>query len=611
MTAHSLLRYVGRLKPSDIEELLVREHVIRRAEVYVEEGRVEEVWVDGDAVRAHVSGSSATPYHAVIRLHEGELEAECSCPYARGTCWHVGAMLMTLASDPQLVERLERQADREVRGSGPGPVVVPAAGAGDDEEPEGQGAREPSGGTSVPEQEREKLEERLLAIPKHHLARVLADLAVTDPVVSSRIATLAPDPVDLDLRLFRQAASAALRPGRHLGRFDVPRVAADVREVVRSVGRMLASGHPERGLELIQEIAWETWRRMEDADDRDGVLGSLVHEILLEWVKGWSEIEGRDRTQIARQLFAWLVEDAGAATSRLVVEARQALGPAGLTELRRLLEPALEERKARRATGEGGVDAFAHDDPVASRLASALREVAEALGDLDGFLALCRPDGGDGHAVLLAANRLVHEGRLEAALEWVTRGLPASAGSDRAALEDLRIKLLVHLDRRREAAEAAWQAFLREPGGASFRRLVESVGETTRADWRKRALEAVEAGADATALVDVIVAAEEAERLAHRLETAPEFVLSASSRSLGQAARLLARRYPEASARIETDLAERILRDGDSRRYDRVLEHLRRAQSLLETSGQAAAWNETLARLRRAHDVVRSWYPES
>ena len=104
------LRHVRRMTPADIEGFLGRDHVIRRAERYAEEGRVEAIWVDEHGLRAHVVGGSDTPYHCVLRLWEGELEAECSCPYSRGVCWHVGAVLMVLQDDPELAARLEEKA---------------------------------------------------------------------------------------------------------------------------------------------------------------------------------------------------------------------------------------------------------------------------------------------------------------------------------------------------------------------------------------------------------------------------------------------------------------------------------------------------------------------
>lgn len=610
-----LLRYIRSLKPNDIVDLLGRENVVRRAEAYAEERRLDEIWVDGSSLRAHVSGSSATPYHCVLRLHDGELEPECSCPYTRGICWHVGATLMTLVAEPTMIDGLERQAART------SDVVTPTASSSEPvpatiTRPSLPGDAPPSFSASaptssvLPKGELSALETHLLTMPKYRLTRFLLDLAAHDPIVVSKLTALSQDPTDLDLRLYRQAALAGLRPGRFLRRFEVPKVAADVRHIVRSISRLLGGGNPERALDLMQEIAWLGWARLEESDDRDGVLCAMIQDILLEWARAWSEIPSRDRQVLAREIFAWVMEDSGAVTTRLIVEAKEALGAAGLQALRELLVPLIEQRRAVRPLVLGGSEDDVHPDPLAERVESALREVAEALGDLDGFLTLCRPDGRDGHGVLVAATRLVREGRIEDALRWLERGLAFARGTDRASIEDLRIKLLVHLDRRREAADAAWESFLREPGAAGYRRLLDSVGETTRGEWKRRALDSVEASADATAFVSVVVAAEDVERFAHRLETAPHSIFAASVRTLERAAQAFRDRHPEIAARLHVHLAERVLADGDPRRYERALDHLNHAQHEFEAAS-SPMWSSEIVRLRKAYQIVGTWYPEA
>ncbi|MCU0254062.1 MAG: hypothetical protein MUE47_05925, partial [Acidobacteria bacterium] len=123
----------------------------------------------------------------------------------------------------------------------------------------------------------------------------------------------------------------------------------------------------------------------------------------------------------------------------------------------------------------------------------------------------------------------------------------------------------------------------------------------------RRALDHAEAGLDASAFVEVCLAAEEVERLAHRLDGSPGFVLAAAPEILARAATYADAKHPRAAGRLHLHLASRLLSDGDARQYDRAREHLVAAKHAHERAGERAEWSELLARLEAAHAVVRGW----
>jgi hypothetical protein len=612
MSSHSLLRYLRRLRPAELREILQRDHVIRRAETYVQEGRVQEIWLDGECLRAHVSGSSSTPYHSVLRLHDGVLEPECSCPYTRGPCWHAGATLLLLSTDDDLMASLERQAER-ARPVLSGPPAGELPGTAAPDAPPGEaGLPEVAAPGAAPPVDASaavsEIAERLLPVPKARLVEFVAQLAAQDPVVQGRLGELTAEPLDLDLRLYAQAVRGALRPGRRLGRWEAPRVAADLDEIVRAVLRVATGGHPERALDLVEEIAWAAWGRLVEADDRDAALLDFVRRTLSAWVRAWADVPGRDRQRLARQIYAWITEDAGGATGGLVREAAPALEKPGLAALEELLAPALEVRRDTRAGFTAAEEDAGVVDPVESRLRAALREAAEVRGDVERFLALCDTEGRDGAEILAAARRLAREADLPAALRCADQGRARARGSARAELDHLRIELLVQLDRRREAHDAAWEAFLTAPGAASYHRLLRIVDPDRRAEWRQRALDTAEAAAGATSFVEICLAADETERMLHRLETSERFVLGAGATVLDEAAQRLAHHHPEVAAHLQLHLADRILAAGDPRAYPQARRHLERARSHLVEHHGESDWAEEVARLRRAHPVTAAWF---
>ncbi|MBP7147985.1 MAG: SWIM zinc finger family protein [Acidobacteria bacterium] len=593
MIAHPVLRFVGQLTPAILEESF-GPHVLRRAEQYAGEGRIDDIWIDGAALRAHVAGSMSSPYHCVIRIHEGALEAECSCPYRRGMCWHIGAVLVALRDDAPRLAELGQQALRGTRAEPADDAAQPV--------PPGAPAPAPS------EDDILRLADRLLATPKCELCEILARAAAHDHDILARLPD-ARGAANLDIRLFRQAACAALRPGHALGRHELPRVAADVADITRSVARLAGGAQAEPALDLLLELAWRVWARMDEVDDRDGALGACVREVLLGWVRGWAEVPSRDRQKIAREIFGWVTEDAGGLTRGLITEARVALGPIGMETLAGLLRPAIEARRGGRGAAAGDVDGAAPRDALLESLRGALRELSQVRGDIDEFFAQCDPDGAHGTDVVAAARLLSHQGRLDEALSWVERGRRRARGTARGELDELRIALLGRLGRRREAIEAAWESFLAEPGAASFHRLCSASGDEDRPEWRRRALDHADAGSDATAFVEVCLAAGDAERLAHRVETTPGFVLSAAPAMLERSLALLEKGAPDAASAVHVQLAAAILARGDSRAYPEARQHLEQARRAHLVGASAGAWDEIAGRLAQAHAIVREWFP--
>ncbi|HHN74177.1 MAG TPA: hypothetical protein ENK10_03025 [Acidobacteria bacterium] len=614
MTARALLEMLRRLTPPAIEELLMRDRVIRRAQAYAAENRVDEVWLEKDALRAHVSGSSETPYHTVVRLREGHLDAECSCPYERGLCWHVGAVLLTLATHGDLIDALEEHVASGGREGSESPLPEGESGeetTGAAVEGGGGSGRSSAQQAALRQAHREEIEDLLLCWPRQRLVEILTQLALDDGGVEARIRRFREEPTDIDLRLFRQAGRTALRPGVVLDRYEVARIAADLHEVAASVRRLVRSGHPEQALDLLLELASMAWARAAEVDDRDGALEGFVREVLQTWIRGWEDIDGRDRQRLAREIFGWLMEDSGSLTRGLIFEGRGALGPTGLETLSNLLTPVLEHRQQQRPVILGGEEGLAHADPLAERVRAALRETAEAQGDIEEFLRHCDAAGGQGVEVLAAARRLEREGRLDEALDWVERGRRRARGTARASLEDLRISLLHRLGRRRQAIEAAWESFVSQPGAHTFARLQETAGEHERGQWRSRAIDHAEASSDATAFVEICLSAREVERLAHRLDASPGFVLAASPAVLDRAALMFEERSAWASARIHQHLATRLLSEGDARHYGKAREHIEGLRRACEKDDDAAAWESALEHLARNFAVVRAWFPPS
>lgn len=74
----------------DIEEVADSSSILARGKAYFRSGRVLSLALKKDTLLAQVRGSSL--YHVRIKVADGEIDADCSCPYSYG-CKHIVAVL--------------------------------------------------------------------------------------------------------------------------------------------------------------------------------------------------------------------------------------------------------------------------------------------------------------------------------------------------------------------------------------------------------------------------------------------------------------------------------------------------------------------------------------
>lgn len=98
------------MKPLSESSILLRtnEKVFNRGEILRERGAISSLAKRGDSLYAKVEGSDIKPYRVSVRSGKnGEVEAECSCPYGEewgDWCKHIVAVLLAYAHDDDVLE---------------------------------------------------------------------------------------------------------------------------------------------------------------------------------------------------------------------------------------------------------------------------------------------------------------------------------------------------------------------------------------------------------------------------------------------------------------------------------------------------------------------------
>jgi hypothetical protein len=144
---------------------------------------------------------------------------------------------------------------------------------------------------------------------------------------------------------------------------------------------------------------------------------------------------------LAAEVLDLFTTDEYGARGQVIIAFVEALGTTGLAEVEQMA-------RERLAHGSAGKDRY---------LAIALENIADARGDVDGYIAAQRLAGSEARAVREIAERLVAAGRLEEALDWAERTDVRTF--ERESIARLKVDILDWLGRTEDAQAVRWSIF--------------------------------------------------------------------------------------------------------------------------------------------------------
>lgn len=295
----------------------------------------------------------------------------------------------------------------------------------------------------------------------------------------------------IDLREWRQRLKRAFGTGRFIDYRHAPDWAFGVNEALDELEELLDAGFATEVVELVEYAHTRAEKAIQHIDDSDGWITAISARLGDLHVRACTQAR-IDPVALARRLVK--LELAGELDTfhRAALVYARALGPDGIDEYRRLLEP--------RFAALAPDDDWSHER---FRVRNARVGVALAARDPDELIAVKANDLRlpDDYAEI--AGLLAEAGRIDEAIRWCEQGLTDHA--DRTwQLAPLR-ELLAQLHRERGDTEAAldvfWVAFEYRPSLDAYRRLVreaDAAGDGER--WRLDALVSLQralVGADA------------------------------------------------------------------------------------------------------------------
>ena len=242
---------------------------------------------------------------------------------------------------------------------------------------------------------------------------------------------------------------------RFYGYRESSSLADDLDRVRESVVRDLLAERPLAAAELLGRFIRLDATVFDRSDDSDGLIGDVLKQAIEDFGAAWAAVPDRDRVQLARDVFGILTKDSYGVHGGVVIAFKEALGSEGLDELERRIRGDLERCRTQ--------DEEARTWP----LTRGLQQIADARGDVDGFIAAHRLAGTESHALKEICERLIEAGRAVEALARVEQAdVPAHRQWE---IDDLRVRLLELLGRHEDAQAVRWWMFTGSLSEHTFR----------------------------------------------------------------------------------------------------------------------------------------------
>jgi hypothetical protein len=418
----------------------------------------------------------------------------------------------------------------------------------------------------------------LEALGAERLAALLVEVAEDQPAIKRRLR--------MELAGEVGAEDLAAEVGKRLTAIETRRSRVHwrkYREFVRDLdgqrtmitGR-LAELDPRLALDFLWRFLGLSRRLMGQLTDRDG----SVEAVFRQAVEELGAIAARAPVRpegLADPAVALLLSDReGPASEGLVAALLPALGPAGAAVLRERLEAA----QAARGRPDVG-------------LLRALRQVADAQGDVDAYVATFAPrEAADPGAGAEIARRLLAAGRAADALEALARSAPpASARTARLehalAWEGAYLEALEAAGRQAEAQELRWAAFEERLDPVRLREFVKRLPDFDDVEAEDRAMAHVRGYRSFTRALAFLLVWPSLHDAARMVEARRDEIDGAQTGVLDAAVQALEGRYPLAAVLLVRAQIEAAVR---ARRPDLNAELERRMDEAEALAGRIEDW---------------------
>ncbi len=367
-------------------------------------------------------------------------------------------------------------------------------------------------------------------------------------------------------------------------------------------------------IDLVEHALARVEHAMEQIDDSDGEIGSLLAE-LQDLHFAACKLARPDPVKLAERLYQWEVDGNWDVFYGAAEKYAEILGPAGLAAYHERAEaawkflPALQPGEREDYSGRR------------FRLTSILESLARTRGDLDAIVAIKSKDLSHAWNFLQIAELYLQAGQPDAALAWAERGLKAFPQKTDIRLLEFIAREYHRRRRHDDALALMWRPFEAHPSLEHYRLLkTHAARNQSWPAWRDRALAhlrsklppkdnaprtflaAALAQSHHETLVRIFLWEKNAAAAWQESQAGPcGRELSLELAATREAA------HPADVIPIYLHEAESLIGQTGNRSYEAAVRHLKKIKALYLRLDQESEWTALLLRLRTTHKSKRNF----
>ncbi|MBM3578415.1 MAG: hypothetical protein FJX40_12315 [Alphaproteobacteria bacterium] len=465
--------------------------------------------------------------------------------------------------------------------------------------------------------------QNLEALGAKRLAELLIDISSGDAAAKRRLRLAlagAQSPADA-AREIRKRLTAIARSRSFVDWQNRRSLAEDLQTQRRAIVNHVGKSDPREALDLMWSFVALASPVFARCDDSSGTVIEIFHEGVSD-LGQLAEAAKGDTKDLADRAFQALLDNDYGQFDDLVAELSPALGDAGLEHLKSRLvalskEPAkkLVEHERKKIGWSTGGPIYEDEiaDPHRARVIEiALRDIADAQGDVDAFIAQYDRETRKVPRIAAAiAERLLAAGRAAEALQTIEAAKHKRSGWPEFEWEDARIAALDGLERSDDAQTARWSCFERFLSARHLRDYLKQLPDFDDIEAESRALDYAESFKPFSAALSFLAAWPAPDRAAKLVLNRTEELDGDRYEVLSPVADALAGKHPLAATLALRAMIEFSLDHGRSSRYKHAARHFQECASLapaIADFGKHETHESFVARMRSKHGKKSSFW---
>lgn len=448
------------------------------------------------------------------------------------------------------------------------------------------------------------------------LAQLLMEIATGDAAAKRRLRVAlagARGPAEAGREIAKRLTSIA-RARRTVSWRTRKAVVDDLEAQRRAILEEVAPAAPDEALALIWQFLALAPSVMDRTEDRSGAV-LTVFSLAGRDLAAVAAAARPDPAGLARTVFDALRRDDVGLHDGLIARLAPVLGADGLARLKALVEDLGRERtpvppKEERIVVGWGMQGPIYKDELLERIRmglvrSALMDIADAEGDVDGFIAQIEPAArATPQRAADIARRLLAAGRAAEALAAVEAVDVAKAHGGTGDWEEMRLAALEATGRMAEAQDFRWRSFERTLSVDHLRAFLKRLPDFDDVEAEERAMAFAAASPNLFSALDFFLAWPALDRAAALLIDRRTEIDGDHYERLAPAAEALAERHPLAATMALRAMIDFTLTRARSKRYVYAADHLATCARLapaIDAFGPIEPHDRYVARLRAEH----------